>query len=85
MAKRAFDAIALWLEASRLRPYLLLAVDAAGAIGALALALLLRFEGEIDRSNLEALPRLMVFLGTARIFSNALLKLHRWSFRFSRL
>jgi FlaA1/EpsC-like NDP-sugar epimerase len=71
---------------SSLRQVLLLALDGAIPAIGLWLAMLLRFErGVIPPEYVAALPRLVVLLVCCRIVANVLLKLHRWSFRFSGL
>ncbi len=70
---------------SPLRHAVLLLLD--GAIAALCLwfAFFLRFEGNIRQPYRGALPVLLVILVCSRVIANFLLRLHRWSFRFSGL
>ncbi len=79
--KRTFE----WLRLSPVRHILLLGLDAVIAGSSLWLALLLRFEGRIRPEYADDVPRFLAILVFARIVSNVLLKLHRWSFRFSGL
>ena len=74
-----------WLRHSRWRHFLLLALDAVTTAAGLTVALLLRFEGEIQSPFFELLPTYLLLLPAARIVANMLFKLHRWSFRFSGL
>ncbi len=73
------------LASSLFRIALLLSFDGAAAALCLWFALLLRFEGHIHEGFAGHLPAYLVLLVVARVASNLLLKLHRWSFRFSGL
>ena len=73
------------LRTSPLRHVLLLPVDGLIAVTCLWLAMVLRFEGRIDSTFLRAFPLMAAILVVARLVSNVLFKLHRWSFRFSGL
>ncbi|HEX4954135.1 MAG TPA: nucleoside-diphosphate sugar epimerase/dehydratase [Thermoanaerobaculia bacterium] len=70
---------------SRLRRVLVLGLDAAIAAASLWLSMLLRFEGAIAEPFRSRLPGLIVVLVVCRLASSYLLRLHRWSFRFSGL
>ena len=73
------------LGSSLFRTALLLSYDGAAATLCLWLALLLRFEGHIREGFAGHLPAYIALLVVARSASNLLLKLDRWSFRFSGL
>ena len=70
---------------SLFRAALLLSFDGAAAALCLWFALLLRFEGHIREGFAGHLPAYVMLLVVARSASNLLLKLDRWSFRFSGL
>jgi FlaA1/EpsC-like NDP-sugar epimerase len=67
------------------RHVLLLAVDGALAAGSLWLAFFLRFEGEVPSPYARTVPQLLAVLVVGRLFSVALFRAHRWSFRLSGL
>ncbi len=73
------------LRSAPLRQAVILLVD--GFLGALSLwlALLLRFEGAIPAAWWKDLGWVLLLLAAARITASALLRVHRWSFRFSGL
>ena len=59
--------------------------DAVIAIASLWIAMLLRFEGNIEPAYWALLPTYTVVLLGSRFAANLLLRLHRWSFRLSGL
>src|SRR5678816_3484559 len=59
--------------------------DAAIAVASLWIAMLLRFEGNIEAAYLALLPTYTAVLVASRFAANLLLRLHRWSFRLSGL
>lgn len=76
------------VERLRISPYrgwLVLLLDGVIASLALWVALLLRFEGVLPPEQWAVLPRVAFMLAACRIAANILLRLHRWSFRFSGL
>jgi FlaA1/EpsC-like NDP-sugar epimerase len=74
-----------WLRTSRWFHVLILTVDATIAGLCLWLAFLLRFDGRILPEYMGRFATYLALLILARVFSNILLRLHRWSFRFSGL
>ncbi len=74
-----------WLRWNSSRYVLLLGLDGAIAAACLWFAFILRFEGNIREPYRGALPVLLVILVCSRVLANLLLRLHRWSFRFSGL
>ncbi|HXT71674.1 MAG TPA: nucleoside-diphosphate sugar epimerase/dehydratase [Vicinamibacterales bacterium] len=60
-------------------------VDAIIATVSLWLAMLLRFDGAIEPTYLGLLPQYTALLVGARVVTNGILKLHRWSFRLAGL
>ncbi len=74
-----------WLRGPVVRYVILLLLDGAVAVGALWLALAIRFEGNIRPQYLLLLPTFLLLLVASRLLSNLLFQLHRWSFRFSGL
>ncbi len=80
-----FALTARWLRVSPVRHATLLLVDATIATAALWLAMLLRFEGSIREPYRSAVPVLAAILVGSRVVANVLLRVHRWSFRFSGL
>lgn len=70
---------------SRQRRLLVLGVDAGIAAASLWISMLLRFEGAIAEPFRSRLPGLIAVLVACRLASSYLLRLHRWSFRFSGL
>jgi FlaA1/EpsC-like NDP-sugar epimerase len=73
------------LRTSPLRHVLILALDVAIAAASLWGALLLRFDGRILAEYADRIAEYLALLITVRTLSNVVLKLHRWSFRFSGL
>jgi FlaA1/EpsC-like NDP-sugar epimerase len=84
-AVRAADWRERLLHNSRYRQAVVLALDGAIAVGALWIAMALRFEGAIPPSYLAMLLPLSAILAVARIVVNMLFRLHLWSFRLSGL
>ena len=67
------------------RQITMLALDGLLAVGSLILAVQLRFDGAVPSTYAETLPLLALMLVPIRIATSTLLRLHRWSFRFSGL
>ena len=59
--------------------------DAAIAIASLWIAMLLRFDGNVEPAYWALLPTYTAVLVASRFAANLLLRLHRWSFRLSGL
>jgi FlaA1/EpsC-like NDP-sugar epimerase len=74
-----------WLRMSPLRHIVLLVVDVVIAAVSLWCGFLLRFDGKILPQYAAKIPEYLLLLVTVRTLSNVVLKLHRWSFRFSGL
>jgi FlaA1/EpsC-like NDP-sugar epimerase len=74
-----------FLEKPLLRAGTILGLDALIAVASLWLAMLLRFDGSIEAPYLSLLPVYSAVLVMARVGTNWLLRLHRWSFRLSGL
>jgi FlaA1/EpsC-like NDP-sugar epimerase len=73
------------LSSSPVRQALLLLLDAAITVLCLWSAIMLRFDGHIRQPYSGAFLVLAAFLVGSRLIANILLRLHRWSFRFSGL
>ena len=73
------------LRTSPFRHSALLALDALIAAVSFWLALMLRFDGRIMLEYATRLPEYLALLVVVRVLANVMLKLHRWSFRFSGL
>lgn len=63
-----------------LRFAIIFGLDAAIATGSLWLAMMLRFDGNIDQTYRLVLPQYIALLVVARVTANSLSRLHRWSF-----
>jgi len=74
-----------FLEIPILRSVIVLSLDVTMAVTCLLLAMLLRFDGQIEQPYLDLLPVYAVVLAVARLSSNWSFKLHQWSFRLSGL
>ena len=73
------------LELPALRFSVVLLLDATIAVASLVLALMLRFEGNIEPPYRNLLLIYAVLLVGSRLTANLLMRLHRWSFRLSGL
>ncbi len=62
---------------------LVVILDSLIAVLGLWLSLIIRFEGYLPPPYLAAFPALVILLVISRLSANYLLRLHRWSFRFS--
>ena len=77
--------VGVWPTTPFLRYVVLLGLDVAIVCTGLWLAFFLRFEGHISVDYAREMPKYLGVLIVMRVLSNVLLKLHRWSFRFSGL
>ena len=74
-----------FLEIPVLRSAIILFLDVTMAVTCLVLAMLLRFDGEIEQPYRDLLPVYALALVAARVCSNWSFRLHQWSFRLSGL
>ena len=73
------------LQSRPLRLAIVFSLDAAISVAALWIALLLRFDGSIWPEYCSLFPLFASVLVGARLASNSIFRLHRWSFRLSGL
>jgi FlaA1/EpsC-like NDP-sugar epimerase len=70
---------------TRIRHYLVLAVDGILVACSLWLAMTLRFDGEITEPYRAQMPAFLMMVVGCRTIASILFRLHRWSFRLSSL
>lgn len=77
------EQVSSWVQSPNTRYPVLLVTDGLLTVAGFVLAYILRFEGHVPVADAAAAPNLLMLLIAARLASNFIFQLHRWSFRYA--